>query len=153
MNLNVFRKKPQDNQTRSGLWPKKNAYQRIRLRLAEEKVDTDEVLAHIRSQRGWKLRWNNRPPWLFSRKTVDLSWAILCGVHIRRQDLRDLILVRANLSNADLYGSNLSGVDLSRANLAGADLSLVDLSGATLDEAVMIDVSLPRASLDGCWLR
>jgi uncharacterized protein YjbI with pentapeptide repeats len=141
-----------DGGTRLSFSSKRNSFNRIRLRLAEEKAESSEVLAYIHANRGWKLKLNGRMPFLFRKKMVDLSWAILSDVKLRREDLRDVNFVRANLSNADLYGCNLTGVNLSRANLEGIDLTLAELVGANLEEAILKSASLPRANLEGCLL-
>ena len=60
-------------------------------------------------------------------------------------DLRDVLLIRANLTGANLTGANLSGASLYRANLTGANLSGADLYGADLFGADLTGATLTGA--------
>jgi len=57
-------------------------------------------------------------------------------------DLRNAILVEANLSKADLWSADLRRADLSKANLSGAWLLRADLRYANLAEVSLIGAML-----------
>jgi uncharacterized protein YjbI with pentapeptide repeats len=68
--------------------------------------------------------------------------------------LRNVDLIRADLSHADLHGANLSGsilnmVDLNSSNLEGADLSQTQLIQAYLRSARCASANLKRAHMRG----
>ena len=96
---------------------------------------------------------------------ADLHFAVLddADLHfaqLRAANLSDAQLRAANLSGARLQAANLSsarlaGADLSDAQLQGADLSGAGLQGANLQRselklALLSDVNLWRANVDGC---
>ncbi|MCB2054274.1 MAG: pentapeptide repeat-containing protein [Geminicoccaceae bacterium] len=82
---------------------------------------------------------------------ANLSGADLSGANLSDADLSDADLsanlIRANLSDADLFSANLSGADLIRANLSGADLGYANLSHANLIRANLSDADLSGANL------
>ncbi|MGJ3252941.1 MAG: pentapeptide repeat-containing protein [Elainellaceae cyanobacterium] len=102
------------------------------------------------------LRWANLTQ-------VNLSQANLTNADFRGANLRLANLSRADLSNAELSGQDRNGVILigadlkdanfNRANLSQANLSRADLSRANLSEANLTNVDLNRACLHGVDLR
>ncbi|HMB94889.1 MAG TPA: pentapeptide repeat-containing protein [Tepidisphaeraceae bacterium] len=75
---------------------------------------------------------------------VNVSDAFLQGI-----DLRDAILIRADLSSADMRNAELSGAHLESANMRYTNLSNADLSGADVGGAVLDDADLHGADLSG----
>lgn len=69
--------------------------------------------------------------------TANLIGASFYAVADERADLRDLDLRNAVLVYADLTGARMNGADLTNADLRGARLDLVDLRGANLRDANM----------------
>ncbi|MDY7023100.1 MAG: pentapeptide repeat-containing protein, partial [Cyanobacteriota bacterium] len=67
--------------------------------------------------------------------------------------LKDINLVRADLSNIDLSGSDLSGADLSLTNLNNADLRDTNLSSAKLQRSSLDVTNLDRANLNNADLK
>lgn len=67
--------------------------------------------------------------------------------------LKDINLVRADLSNIDLSGSDLSGADLSLTNLNNADLRDTNLSSAKLQRSSMDVTNLESANLNNADLK
>jgi uncharacterized protein YjbI with pentapeptide repeats len=79
------------------------------------------------------------------------------GETFENNDLHDLNLEGANLSQVNFINTRLNGSNLQRCNLAGANLSKADLSGANLREAdlsgtILIQAQLYRADLSGSML-
>ncbi len=75
---------------------------------------------------------------------------VLPGADLKRMDLREQVLVEAQLQGADLRGSALDSAQLMRAALDGAQMSgaslyLSNLSKATLVEAQLAGVQAPRS--------
>ena len=66
--------------------------------------------------------------------------------------LHGVVILRADLSGADLSGADLSGALLGRADLSGALLGGADLGGATLSGADLNGAFLERADLNGAFL-
>lgn len=62
-------------------------------------------------------------------------------------DLRQVILLKRVLSEANLSYAKLSGADLSCANLSGADLTAADLSEVNLSKANLSKASLIRTNM------
>jgi uncharacterized protein YjbI with pentapeptide repeats len=90
--------------------------------------------------------------WCFMLRKVDLREAALS-----RADLTYFFLIGADLTGADLSGTNLTaatlrGADLTNANLQGADLSYADLSGAILRQTNLRGANLERADLSNLLL-
>jgi hypothetical protein len=77
----------------------------------------------------------------------DLRRASLVGGTFNNIDLRDAILIRAQLNGAILNEARLEGANLDSANLEGARLREAHLEGATLKEA-----NLGGADLRGIFL-
>ena len=75
---------------------------------------------------------------------VNVSDAFLQGI-----DLRDAILIRADLSSADMRNAELSGAHLESANMRYTNLSNADLTGADVGGAVLDDADLHGADLSG----
>lgn len=78
-----------------------------------------------------------------------LAGADLGGAYLRRADLRETNLTGCCLRGTNLEGANLEGADLSGADLAGAVLAHAHLksctvSPAALEEAVLVETSLPN---------
>ncbi len=70
------------------------------------------------------------------------------GANLSRLDLSGVLLVEADLADANLTGSTLVGCDLSRAVLREADLRDADLRGATLHGVDLRDARLGSTRLD-----
>ena len=66
---------------------------------------------------------------------ANLRESLLVHANLYMVDLRGACLVGADLTNANLVGANLAGADLRGANLAGANLLVADLHGAILNGA------------------
>ena len=79
--------------------------------------------------------------------TLDLDFAILCGVDLEEAGLQGAKLFGAQLQGADLLGAQLQGAFLVRAQLQGADLRGVQLQEASLDEAQLQGADLFQAQL------
>ena len=106
-------------------------------------VDQEQVELLKRSVQEWNTRRRQKP----NRFRPDLSGA----------DLRDDILIGADLSGVDLSGTNLSRADLNSANLSDvylheAILSNASLSSANLSEAILSRTILHNADLSGANL-
>jgi len=90
---------------------------------------------------------------------LDLIYADLSGIDLRRADLGFADLEGADLSQANLHSANLAGAklieaglsraDLSNANLITAILKYADLSNAILVSAQLVHADLTLAVLDG----
>jgi len=80
-------------------------------------------------------------------RRADLYEANLRKANLRRADLYEANLRKANLRRADLYGANLGATNFREADLYGADLY-----GANLREADLYGANLRRADLDGANL-
>lgn len=93
-----------------------------------------EVADLIRS-RGWPDALKQTVPVKLDRRSL------------RHADLRNVILVRAGLSGAQLQGADLSGARLQGADLRGAHLQGADLAGAQLQGAVFM---CARSGTKGC---
>ena len=83
---------------------------------------------------------------------ADLRDANMRGADLRAADLRDADLRHADLRDADLRHANLCGADLCGANLRGADLRGADLRGADLCDADLRGADLCDADLCGADL-
>jgi Pentapeptide repeats (8 copies) len=91
-------------------------------------------------------RWNE---WRVANPDIkpDLRRASLVGGTFNNVDLREAIMIRAQLSGAMLNEARLEGANLDSANLEGARLREAHLEGATLKEA-----NLGGADLRGIFL-
>ncbi|HVB26044.1 MAG TPA: pentapeptide repeat-containing protein [Ktedonobacteraceae bacterium] len=97
----------------------------------------NEEHLHILRQgvRNWN-KWSHRN--LVVRPDLsgaNLLGASLSGANFLGADLSGTDLFRADLSGTNLSGADLSGANLSNANLSGAKLNLADLSTADLSNA------------------
>jgi uncharacterized protein YjbI with pentapeptide repeats len=84
---------------------------------------------------------------------MDLSGANLSEVDFRGRPLRGALLLRAmlrgaNLRGVDLTGAQLGGADLTGAALEGALLGAADFTGAVLDGARLDGASLSAATFE-----
>lgn len=111
--------------------------------------------------------WN---AWRISQPEVvpDLSWADvrsldLAGVNFARAhlraatfprgaNLRNAILWKADLAEADLRGTVLREANLRKANLFDAKLDDADLRSANLTGALLVDTHLNHADLTGAFV-
>ncbi len=89
---------------------------------------------------------------------ANLSQANLMGADLRDADLtganlRQAVVTGADLSRADLHGADLDDADLRRAVLRGANLTRARLWGANLSEADLGKAVLRRGHLPGIVLR
>jgi hypothetical protein len=82
----------------------------------------------------------------------DLTGANLTGAKLIKADLTEADLTKANLTAADLWRANLTGAKLKEANLTGAKLFRADLTGADLTGANLIGAKLTEANLTGADL-
>lgn len=87
-----------------------------------------------------------------SLRKLDLGGADLSG-----RDLREVLLIQANLDratlrNADLSGARLGEAHLAKADLGGANLKKADLHDVNLYNANLADTNLNNANLDGANL-
>ncbi len=80
-------------------------------------------------------------------QNYDLRDAIMVEADLRGSDLRD-----ADLSGADFSGANMAGVNLSNANLTGARFIGTNLAGADLRNTVLTDTDFSGAHLTGANL-
>ena len=83
---------------------------------------------------------------------ADLSGADLSGALLGRADLSGALLGGADLGGATLSGADLNGAFLERADLSGALLGRADLSGALLGGADLGGATLSGADLNGAFL-
>ena len=88
---------------------------------------------------------------------VILLRADLREANLGEADLRRVTLVGADLREANLVGAHLvrtyfGRADLRRANLSGVDLVMADLDGANLGEADLREANLRRVTLVGADL-
>ncbi len=67
-------------------------------------------------------------------------------------DLSGAVLVRAELSGANLAGADLSGADLKEVSLIGARLNGANLSGADLSDALLEGATMTGTDLTGAKL-
>jgi uncharacterized protein YjbI with pentapeptide repeats len=100
-----------------------------------------------------RLRGTFRPaPWGDQMPPRNLR-----GQDLSHMDLRDALLMyadlsHANLSGSDLRGANLFQADLSHANLTQAHLDGAELTKANLSRANLTGAKLPHAYLNGANL-
>ena len=83
---------------------------------------------------------------------ADLKEAVLVKAELERADLSGADLRYANLRRARLAGANLSGAKLNHANLPGADLRGCNLQGADLSGANLLLADFTGADLTGANL-
>lgn len=83
---------------------------------------------------------------------VDLKEAMLVKAELENANLSNADLRYANLRRARLAGANLSGAQLNHANLPGADLRGCNLQGADLSGANLLLTDLTGADLSGANL-
>jgi uncharacterized protein YjbI with pentapeptide repeats len=94
------------------------------------------------------------PAWWFDyTQGITMSGANLREAILMYADLEGADLTRADLRGADLTGANLKGATLWRANLARADLNRANLVGANLGSADLERAHLRGANLEGSSLR
>ncbi|MDX2545424.1 pentapeptide repeat-containing protein [Streptomyces sp. WI04-05B] len=86
------------------------------------------------------------------REPLDLHGLHLAGIRLVRADLTEANLFRATLTGADLSGVTLTDANLTGATLADADLSGATLTGAKLPRATLTDADLSGATLTGAKL-
>jgi uncharacterized protein YjbI with pentapeptide repeats len=85
-------------------------------------------------------------------RKANLSEAVLFKADLRGADLRNVNLIEADLFKADLRGADLRGADLREANLSEADLRKANLSEADLMEANLSGTDLRKANLTNAFL-
>ena len=78
---------------------------------------------------------------------------VLIGAQLQEANLSGALLQEANLSGAQLQGVDLSGVQLQGANLFRAQLQEANLSGAQLQGAYLGGAQLQGANLGGAQLQ
>lgn len=88
---------------------------------------------------------------------IDLRELNLKGIILVRANLEDANLMCANLESADLVGANLRGAILGSAHLQrtkvwNANLEGADLRGAHLEGAILMDTNLEEAELGSAHL-
>jgi len=83
---------------------------------------------------------------------AQLQGACLGGADLANADLVGADLEKADLSCANLTGANLAGSVLSRANLRGANLTEAELCRADLRHADLRESCCPRAGFRGADL-
>jgi uncharacterized protein YjbI with pentapeptide repeats len=94
------------------------------------------------------------PPWWFEyTKGITLSGVNLRDAVLMYANLEGVDLTRADLRGADLTGADLEGATLWRANLAGADLNRAKLTGANLGSANLERAHLRSANLEASSLK
>ncbi len=74
------------------------------------------------------------------------------GCNLEKSDLRQAVLIGANLQGAKLKGADLSRANLRRANLEGANLSGASLLSANLPGANLKGANLTNANFTGANL-
>jgi len=97
---------------------------------------------HLKKLKSGVNNWNN---WKKNNASIEIN---LCGVYLKKANLRE-----ADLSGANLKEANLSGAYLSKADLSGANLKEANLSGAYLSKANLSGANLSGANLSGADLK
>jgi len=90
-----------------------------------------------------------RRAWVRLLRTKQLAGACLREKSFPWQDLKDAVLVNADMAFADVYRVDLRGADLRGANLGEANLFCADLRGADLRGAYLKGCNLWDANLLG----
>lgn len=67
---------------------------------------------------------------------------------IRRSNLANTVLIKADFRHANLTGTNLAHANLTEANLSNANLTDVDLTGANLTDANLKGANLTRTNFN-----
>jgi hypothetical protein len=101
---------------------------------------------HLQILQQGVVAWN---AWYNQHRPIepDLTNPLLSIQDVLEDNLAEIALNVANLSEANLVGATLSGATLSGANLHGANLHGADLSGADLDHANLSGATLAQAFL------
>jgi len=93
---------------------------------------------------------NNRRQWRpLQLPDADLSGKDLSYYYLGQANLRNAILIDANLFMADLNGADLADANLSGADLSATNLTNANLSGAILTDTKMLVADLKNANLSG----
>ena len=101
---------------------------------------------HLAILRKGVRTWNE---WRNDNREVkpDVNGADLFGTMLSGADLREAVLLEANLIAADLRGTNLREAILTRADLRGTDLREAILTRADLTETDLREANLIAADL------
>ena len=73
----------------------------------------------------------------------------MSGACLREAELRNAILIKAELDGACLHSANLEDANLRESSLGGANFKAADLMRADLSDAEMGRADLQRANLKG----
>ena len=119
-------------------------------------MDREEALRLLRGGAEGIAEWNHRCK--AGDDIPNLSECSLVGVDLSDANLRNALLMFADVRGSNLSRANLIDADLSHADLGGANLSDADLGGANLGSADLAcanfsDVDLRGANLNSAGLR
>jgi glycosyltransferase involved in cell wall biosynthesis/predicted negative regulator of RcsB-dependent stress response len=118
------------------------------------RIAIEQAMRAVRKEVLTQVSWQN-----VRANRVDLAGLHLEGLDLRDVELRDAHLEgtwlsgaklnAAQLQGARLDGAHLDGADLTYADLAGASLASADLRRAKFSRALVLDLDLSAAKLEG----